>query len=135
MPKVAYLTGVPGAGKSFIARQVMNQKLAQFIIGDEVRRRLIQIMCPNVRPLSVWSEGLWDQLEIHCNVQSAMDAAVNGYVIPNLNPSRPLLLDAYLTSHPGFRIAFSESLKRSGYDVSGEQLFWIDTPLEQVVAN
>ncbi len=74
MPKVAYLTGVPGAGKSFIAGQVMDQNLAQFFVGDEVWRRLIQIMCPNVRPLSVWSEELWDQLETHCNVQPAMEA-------------------------------------------------------------
>ena len=133
MPKIAYLTGIPGAGKSFVSRSAMQDKLATYIIGDEVRRRAVQVMCPNVKPRSVWSEGLWDQLCRHCKVHIAMDSVVNGYVFPVIDLKRPLLVDAYVTSHIGFREAFACALKRGGYEVAAEQLFWIDPPLPQVV--
>lgn len=133
MPKIAFLTGIPGAGKSYLSRRILSQQLAYFVIGDEVRRRAIQILLPNLRSHRVWSESLWDELCRSSDIQTAMDAAVFGFVFPNEILQSHLLVDAFVASHPQFQRSFVQAMRNGGYEVSDEALFWLDTPLPKVV--
>lgn len=134
MPKIAYVTGIPGAGKSHVSRSIMNRNLAYFVIGDEVRRRATQVLLPNLRQERVWSEGLWDELCRSSHIQPAMDAVVFGFVFPNQILQSHLLVDAFVASHPEFQRSFTQAMRNGGYEVTGEALFWIDTPIPQVVS-
>lgn len=133
MPRVAFLTGIPGAGKSWIGRELTSRNLAAHINGDEVRRRAVLKLCPEADSRSLWSESFWDKLFVSTNVQPAIQHAIDSFVVPNLDHSLPLLFDAFLTSHAGFRSACSAALNSAGYLVEAEQLFWIDPPLVKVV--
>jgi hypothetical protein len=134
MPKIAFLTGIPGAGKSYLSRRITSRQLAYFVVGDEVRRRATQILLPSLRHERVWSEGLWDELCRSCHIQPAMDAAVLGFVFPNKISHSHLLVDAFVTSHPGFQNAFTQAMKNGGYELTKEAVFRLDTPLSKVVS-
>lgn len=133
MPKVAFLTGIPGAGKSWIGENLASCNLASHIIGDEVRRLAVVMLRPNVDSRSLWSESFWDKLFASTCVQPAIQHAIDSFVVPNLDHSLPLVFDAFLTSHAGFRSACTAALQSAGYLVDAEQLFWIDPPLSKVV--
>jgi len=133
LPKVAFLTGIPGAGKSWIGKELASRNIAAHINGDEVRRRTVLMLYPGADSRSLWSESFWDHLFVTTDVKPAIQYAIDSFVLPNLNQSLPLLFDAFLTSHSGFRSACTAALNSSGYPVEAEELFWIDPPLSLVV--
>ena len=133
MPRVAFLTGIPGAGKSWIGEELSSRNLATHINGDEVRRRAVIMLCPEADSRSIWSESFWDKLFVNTDVQPAIQHAIDSFVVPNLDHSLPILFDAFLTSHAGFRSACTTALNSAGYLVEAVQLFWIDPPLAKVV--
>jgi hypothetical protein len=91
------------------------------------------MLCPEAESRSIWSESFWDKLFVTTDVQPAIQHAIDSFVVPNLDHSLPILFDAFLTSHAGFRSACTTALNSAGYLVDAVQLFWIDPPLAKVV--
>lgn len=133
MTKVAYLFGVSGSWKTYIAEQLGND--VQVIKVDALRDNAAKRLFPQNRPTG----DEWERCAYFLgnpNLPSEF-SGILGELRPPLSDDRPLLAEGISLGHDRWRQAFRTALKSQGITITeeAERLFWIHPPPEVVWHN
>ena len=133
MGKVAYVFGVSGAWKSYIAEQM--EKDVQLIEIDKLRDKAVDRLFPHNRLRG----DEWERcarLVAHPNLRSVFTAILAEFW-PELSDDRPILAEGISLGHDSWRQAFRRALISKGITITEERerLFWIHPPPEIVWHN
>jgi hypothetical protein len=92
--KIAYLIGVSGAGKGYVADRLKDE--FDVINGDAIHHLAGLRLCPFVKPERVWHWDLWEALVKHCDVRTAMRLEIEAACGTLSGSGRPVLAEAVI---------------------------------------
>jgi hypothetical protein len=129
--RVAYLFGVSGSGKGYVAQRL--QADVQIIPGDRLRDETARRLSPQGSgPSDPWKG--WDHYLRSFDVPSTF-SAILGERRPPLSNERPILVEGFHLGHDDWREAFRTALMARGITMSAERVFWIDPPATVIWEN
>lgn len=131
MTKLAYLIGVSGSGKGYIAHRLQRlQEELQVVPCDCVRDMAARVLPRDENaPSDAWAR--WDWFLRTSDVASALSAVLWKHG-PKLADARPVLAEGFDLGHDGFRGALRDALVLQGMTITDERVFWIDPAPEAV---
>lgn len=127
MTKIAYLTGVSGAGKSHIAK--LFPKNIHVIEIDPIKEHSALRLCPSLKSdVDAWQ--FWKAMSKFCDVRTAISITFKERNALPYNPPQSILAEATILVLDEWRFAFRQALEDSGISITNEKLFWFDPPTE-----
>lgn len=130
MVKIAYLTGVSGAGKSYISRLLA--KSVYVVSVDPISQRSALRVCPFLRS-GIGSWQLWQTLFQFSDRRTIALAIATTLKELNTLPSsssQSILVEGAILALDEWRLVFRQALEDCGISVVNEKLFWLDPPTE-----
>lgn len=139
MSRIAYLIGIPGAGKSEIT-ETLKRRIGEplgIITGNHLLHWVAVRLCPYIKPGHNWDWELWVALARNCDLRSAFRRAildlVNCQAFPPPAPDRILLAEATILGLSQVREPFEEAMNDAGFSASASRVFWLDVSPETVM--
>lgn len=127
MTKIAYLTGVSGAGKSHIAK--LFAKNIHVIEVDAIKEHSALRLCPGLKSdVDTWQ--FWKAMNKFCDIRTALAITIKERNALPLNPPQSILAEATILVLDEWRFAFRQALEDFGISITDEKLFWFDPSTE-----
>jgi hypothetical protein len=129
MTNIAYLIGVNGSGKGYIAKQL--EEDLQVLTVDWLHHKAADRLSPeDNRPWYNWER--WDD---HLGALDVVTTFTELFaeLWPNLSNARPILAEALILGHHRWRQAFRKALVRRGIEIGDERIFWIHPSAKELL--
>lgn len=134
MSRIAYLIGIPGSGKTEVAKRLIEKYGGEIdvIAGDHLLHWSAVRLCPYIKPGHNWDWGLWESLTRNCDLRSAFRRTIldlsNVKALPSPAPGKLLLAEATILGLSRLRDQFQEALDDAGFFIAASRVFWLKVP-------